>query len=313
MMRFPEDLFSNRRYAVLGLGGNGLPAACSLAKMGASVVAWDDRPSVRESAQHFATGLGTLSFRDLSRGDFAFDALVLSPGIPHLLPRPHAVVLRAQQTHTRILSDSDLLFMAVRASGSGACFVGITGTNGKSTTTSLLAHILRTAGREVSAGGNLGPAALSLPRLHDSGVYVLEMSSYMLDQVDAIRFDAAAMLNVSPDHLDRHGNMGNYAHAKRTIFRSQNAGDLAVVGIDDPVSQQMAAWLRTRAAHVTTISSLRRADVWCECGILRDESGVIMDMKETRYLHGVHNAQNAAAAEQSPCISAFLETTLPQA
>ncbi len=136
-----------------------------------------------------------------------------------------------------ILSDAELLFRAVRLAGSRARFVGITGTNGKSTTTALLAHILARGGRKVAAGGNLGPASLALKLLPDSGTYVLEMSSYMLERIATLRFDAAAMLNLSADHLDRHGDMAGYVAAKRAIFDRQTADDLAVVGVDDETSR----------------------------------------------------------------------------
>ncbi len=169
------------------------------------------------------------------------DALVLSPGIPHRLPAPHPFAAAAIAAGVPILSDAELLYRAVRASGSRAQFAGITGTNGKSTTTALLAHILREAGVPVAAGGNLGDAALSLPLLPHDGVYVLEMSSYMLERLATIRFDVAAMLNLSPDHLDRHGNMTGYVAAKKQIFARQTADDVAVVGIDDAASRDVAA------------------------------------------------------------------------
>ena len=156
-------------------------------------------------------------------GPFAYDALVLSPGIPHRLPQPHPAAKRAIAAGVPILCDVELLFQAVRASGSRARFVGITGTNGKSTTTALLAHILERAGIPTAAGANLGPAALSLPLLLQDGVYVLEMSSYMLERLATLRFDAAAMLNLSADHIDRHGTMGGYALAERAIFDRQTA------------------------------------------------------------------------------------------
>ncbi len=219
---FPADLFAGRRFCVVGLGKNGLPAARALAAMGASVQAWDDDPAAREAVVHdvaadnvtadratgrSATADGAIAddatgddaagdrtmahaaapdieLRDPSVGDFAFDALVLSPGIPHRLPQPHVAAVRARAAGVPILSDVELLFQAVRRSGSRARFAGITGTNGKSTTTALLAHILGDAGWSMAAGANLGPAALSLPRLGDDGVYVLELSSYMLERLE---------------------------------------------------------------------------------------------------------------------------------
>jgi UDP-N-acetylmuramoylalanine--D-glutamate ligase len=184
----------------------------------------------------------------------------------------------------------------VRKSGSRARFAGITGTNGKSTTTALLAHILAGSGREVAAGANLGPAALSLPLLGDDGVYVLEMSSYMLERLDSVRFDAAVMLNLSADHIDRHGDMASYALAKRAIFDRQTGDDLAVIGIDDDGSRAMSDWLRTRPAKVVTVSGEVRADFWCDRGVLCDAGGPIANLREAVALPGAHNAQNAAAA-----------------
>ena len=150
MSTFSPDIFSGKRYAVVGLGKNGLPAARGLQAMGAKVVAWDDNPAARSAAQD-------LDLADPVEGDFDFDALVLSPGIPHRLPRPHPAAQRAAEAGVPILTDVELLFQAVRASASRARFAGITGTNGKSTTTALLAHILERAGLSVAAGANLGP------------------------------------------------------------------------------------------------------------------------------------------------------------
>jgi UDP-N-acetylmuramoylalanine--D-glutamate ligase len=308
MSTFAPTLFSGKRFAVVGLGKNGLPAALALQAMGAEVVAWDDNPEARAALSVMAgegppsTSLsgsapqgvdggpspamtdsaegsrGTLVVRDPADGKFDFDALVLSPGIPHRLPKPHPDAVRAIQAGVPILSDVELLFQAVRASGSRARFVGITGTNGKSTTTALLAHILELAGVPVAAGANLGPAALSLPLLPHDGVYVLEMSSYMLERLASIRFDAATMLNLSADHIDRHGDMAGYAMAKRAIFDRQEAGDLAVVGIDDSGSRDMAAWLEKQPARVVRVS------------------GSEVPLASGPALPGAHNAQNAAAA-----------------
>jgi UDP-N-acetylmuramoylalanine--D-glutamate ligase len=271
MSAFPSSLFSGKRFAVVGLGKNGLPAARALRAMGADVVAWDDNAAARAAA-------GDLDVRDPMPGAFDFDALVLSPGIPHRLPKPHPVAQRAIDSGVPILSDTELLFRAVRAAGSRARFAGITGTNGKSTTTALLAHILGQAGLSVAAGANLGPAALSLPLLPHDGVYVLEMSSYMLERIATLRFNVAAMLNLTVDHIDRHGDMDGYAVVKQLIFDRQQEDDLAVIGIDDPGSRDMAAWLDTRPATVVRIS------------------GTQVPLALGPALPGVHNAQNAAAA-----------------
>ena len=277
MIAFAPDLFSGQRFAVVGLGRNGLAAAHALQAMGAGVLAWDDDPARRAAASGLAVGDPTGE----SAAGFAaaaLDALVLSPGIPHRLPQPHPAAMLALQRGVPILSDVELLFRAVRASGSRARFVGITGTNGKSTTTALLAHILARAGMAVAAGANLGPPALRLGLLPHDGVYVLEMSSYMLERLATVRFDAAAMLNLSADHLDRHGDMVGYAMAKRAIFDRQTAADLAVIGVDDPASRGMADWLAQRPAAVARVSGQAAPLAWGPA------------------LPGVHNAQNAAAA-----------------
>jgi UDP-N-acetylmuramoylalanine--D-glutamate ligase len=288
-MSFPATVFSNRRFAVLGLGRNGLPAARALRAMGADVVAWDDREATRDAAA--SEGL-TIAEPDMT----GLDAMLVSPGIPHALPAPHPIAARAIAANVPILTDADLLYRAVRKAHSGARFVGITGTNGKSTTTALLAHILTVAGRPVAAGGNLGTPALALPLLPLDGVYVLEMSSYMLERIAAIRFDAAAMLNLSPDHLDRHGDMDGYARAKLRIFDRQTEDDYAIVGIDDPASRAIAEAVAAGPAPVETISGEREADFWPEAGMLREADGPFADLAHAPALPGAHNAQNAAAA-----------------
>ncbi len=269
---FSPSLFARRRYAVLGLGRNGIAVAQALTSMGADVTAWDDRPEARaDLAQVRIAPLADAS---------AFDALVLSPGIPHRLPAPHPFAARALEAGVPVLSDAELLFEAVRLSGSKARFAGITGTNGKSTTTALLCHLLDCAGIDNAAGGNLGDAALSLPLLPDPGVYVLEMSSYMLERLSSLRFDAACLLNLSPDHLDRHGSIEAYGAAKLSIFDRQGFSDLAVLGSDDDWSRAQAPALGLRPARLVTISGSAKP------------AGLAPS------LSGAHNAQNAAAATE---------------
>lgn len=265
------SIFSGKRYAVVGLGRAGLPAATRLAEFGAEVFVWDDGEAAREAAAGF-----TLARPSEVAGPL--DGIVLSPGIPHALPEAHPEAAWAVAHGVPVLTDAELLYQAVRASGSKARFAGITGTNGKSTTTALLAHILSLAGVPVAAGANLGPAALSLPILPDNGIYVLEMSSYMLERIVTLRFDAAVMLNLSPDHLERHGDMAGYAAAKREIFARQDERCTAVIGMDDALSREMAGWLRGQPAKLVEIS------------------GDDMQNLRVKSLPGKHNAQNAAAA-----------------
>ncbi|HEX7391219.1 MAG TPA: UDP-N-acetylmuramoyl-L-alanine--D-glutamate ligase [Acidiphilium sp.] len=283
-------VFAGRHFAVFGLGQNGLPAATALTAMGAEVVAWDDDAAKREAAA--AAGIVLAKPGDAP----VLDALVLSPGIPHRLPAPHPEAAAAIARGVPILTDAELLYQAVRAAGSRARFAGITGTNGKSTTTALLAHIIGEAGIPVAAGGNLGPAALALPLLPDHGIYVLEMSSYMLERIATMRFDAGAMLNITKDHLDRHGNMAGYEAAKAEIFARQTGGDVAVVGIDDAPSRALASRLKASPARLIRISGTSPADIFADGRTLRDHHGVIADLGAARALPGSHNAQNAAAA-----------------
>ncbi len=284
---FPRDLFTGRRIAVLGLGRNGLAAAVRLVAMGATVTAWDDGEAGRASAD--AAGIRLEQRADAD----GLDALVLSPGIPHLGARAHPLAASAVARGVPVLSDAAILFHAVRAAGSKARFVGVTGTNGKSTTTVLIRHLLADCGIEAAAGGNLGPAALALPLLGDDGVYVLEMSSYMLERVPHLRFDAAVLLNLSPDHLDRHGDMAGYIAAKRRIFDNQDADDLAVIGIDDADSAALAG---TRPGAVTVSGTDRDARARVIGGMLEIDGHPIADLAAAAALPGAHNHQNAAAA-----------------
>jgi UDP-N-acetylmuramoylalanine--D-glutamate ligase len=286
-MSWSPTLFAGQRIAVVGLGRNGLPAARALVSMGAMVTVWDDTADARNAAVGLDVRMPEMN---------GLDAVILSPGIPHRLPAPHPIAASALAAGVPILSDAEMLYRAVRASGSAARFAGITGTNGKSTATALLAHMLETARIPCAAGGNLGTAALALPLLPDNGVYVLEMSSYMLERLAALRFDAAAMLNLSPDHLDRHGDMAGYAAAKRHVFDRQRAGDLAVVGIDDDMSRAMADALRAGPATLVTVSESGPADFAPRGGMLFHNGDALADLASASALPGAHNAQNAAAA-----------------
>ncbi len=282
--------FAGERIAVAGLGRAGLPAALRLREWGAEVTAWDDGAAARDAAERAG-----LALRDPADGPLRADALLLSPGIPHLLPAPHPAALRARDAGVPILCDVEYLYRAVRAAGSAARFIGITGTNGKSTTTALVHHLLVQAGRASEVGGNLGPPALGLNMLGGQGSYTLEMSSYMLERLASVRFNLGVMLNISPDHLDRHGSMAGYVAAKANIFARQTRQDVAVLGQDDAFSTGMAAGV---TAALRPISGLRAVPggVWAEGGRLRDEAGPIADLAEAACLPGSHNAQNAAAA-----------------
>lgn len=292
-MNFSNTLFTNHRYAILGLGKNGIAAAQRLLQMGAAIQIWDDqeqkRLAIPDVLKPYLAPFQTLA---------SFDALILSPGIPHKPPHSHPVAILAQTETVPILSDAEILYQAVRKSGSKARFVTITGTNGKSTTTVLVAHILQESGIPVAAGGNLGPAALALPYLDDRGVYVLEMSSYMLERLDGFTADIACLLNITPDHLERHGDMQGYVMAKSHIFDHQDQNGLAVIGIEDSFCRDIANRLSLTSVPVIKIAGTptTEADLWVEHHIIRNRQGEIANLNQAPYLPGEHNAQNAAAA-----------------
>jgi UDP-N-acetylmuramoylalanine--D-glutamate ligase len=286
--------FAGKQVAVLGLARSGRAAAAALAAGGAEVVAWDDSDKTRSALA------GELALTDPARIAWQeIAALVLSPGIPHSFPAPHPAVIAARGAGVPIIGDIELLARAQPE----ARYIGVTGTNGKSTTTALIGHILATSGQQVEIGGNLGPPALGLKPLGADGTYVLEMSSFQLELIDMLAFDIAVLLNITPDHLDRHGDMAGYVAAKKRIFAGQRGGASAIIGIDDDICRDIAPALRRSGeARVVPISVREAAPggVYVEDGWLVDAlDGTprrVFDLAEAPRLPGVHNAQNAAAA-----------------
>ncbi|MDI2112505.1 UDP-N-acetylmuramoyl-L-alanine--D-glutamate ligase [Commensalibacter nepenthis] len=292
-MIFSPTLFQNHQYAILGLGKNGIIAAQRLLAMGATIQIWDDQEKTRNAVPSELKAF-VKPFEDL----YGFNALVMSPGIPHHLPKPHPIAQLAIEQNLPILSDAELLYRAVKESGSKARFVAITGTNGKSTTTVLLTHLLKEAGIPSVAGGNLGPAALALHLLGDQGVYVLEMSSYMLERFSEFTADIACLLNITPDHLERHGDIQGYTTAKHHIFDRQSSHQLAVIGIEDTICANIANNLvQQHRMQVKTIAGTNiNADIWVKDHLIQDQQGIIADLTKATLLPGDHNAQNASAA-----------------
>lgn len=293
MPRVP--FLSGKTVAVMGLGKSGASTARSLKDSGAVVWAWDDKPAAREAAR--AEGIDLV---DLGAVDLApLTLMVWSPGIPHTHPQPHPVAGRARERGIRLVCDVDLLAMACPA----AHFVAVTGTNGKSTTTTLIAHILKTGGRQVAAGGNLGTPALDLPALGSDDSYVLELSSYQLELLDQAAFDIGVLLNVTPDHLGRHGGMDGYVAAKAGLFDRLRPGGVAVVGVDDKPSRSVYEHLRQATGEYAVPISVERpvtGGVYAPQGILVDDcdgqAAAIIDLNGIATLPGRHNWQNACAA-----------------
>jgi UDP-N-acetylmuramoylalanine--D-glutamate ligase len=263
-----------QRYAVLGLARSGAATVRALLASGAEVVAWDSN----EEARHpFLLEAG----RDLRLADpeaidlSGFDGLVVSPGVPI---NRHPVAAKARRAGVPIIGDIEL-FAQARAGLPPHKLVGITGTNGKSTTTALIHHILETAGIPARLGGNIGKPILGEEPLTPGGVYVLELSSYQIDLTLSLDCDVAILLNITPDHLDRYDGFEGYAASKARLFAMQSAGHAAIIGIGDAPSALVARSLSGRGADLTKIAP-----------------GVCMDQSRWSALQGPHNAQNALAA-----------------
>ena len=283
------------KIAVLGLGKSGLAATRALQAAGANVCAWDDSERARLAAAADGLPIADLNGPALNGAEM----LLMSPGIPHSFPKPHPIAARAKAAGLPLVCDIELLLQSQK----DAQFIGITGTNGKSTTTALIGHIFAQANRPSDIGGNLGPAALGLKALGEGGSYVLELSSYQLELIRTAGFDIAVLLNITPDHLDRHGGMVGYIAAKRQLFALQRAGGVAVIGIDDEHCRAIAAELtRQSSRRVVPISAAGKAagGVYVSDGKLYDDRDgrdqMIVDLAGAAALPGAHNWQNAAAA-----------------
>ncbi|WP_420433532.1 UDP-N-acetylmuramoyl-L-alanine--D-glutamate ligase [Hyphobacterium sp.] len=297
----PVPGYEDQAVAVFGLGRSGRTTCKALSEGGARILAWDDNPDTRINAQSEGFVL-----TDLDRADWsAIRALVLSPGVPLTHPEPHRLVGKAQENNVPVIGDIELFTQAMAAlpQDRRPKIVGVTGTNGKSTTTALIGHILKKAGRDVRIGGNIGDAILGLAPPRSSTVFVIELSSYQLDLAHTLRCDIAIWLNLSPDHLDRHGDMAGYRAAKFRIFRHQTAEDTAIVGVDDDHSAGVMTRLRAANGQaVIPVSSGRSLSqgVYALGGRLFDalekSPRPVLDLAELAGLPGDHNAQNIAAA-----------------
>jgi UDP-N-acetylmuramoylalanine--D-glutamate ligase len=297
----PVRGFEGKTVAVFGLGRTGLTAARALIAGGAQVALWDESVASRDAA----AGEG-LPLVDLATADWSnFAALMLSPGVPLTHPKPHWTVEKASAAGVEILGDIELFARTVNEAPAHRKprIVAITGTNGKSTTTALVAHLLREAGRDARIGGNIGFGVLGLEEMHGGAVYVLEVSSYQLDLTSSLKADVSIMLNITPDHLDRHGGMDGYVAAKKRVLLNQGKGDTAVIGVDDPWCQQICTEIT--AANRRTIRPISAAralgrGIYVLSGMLYDATGErvveVADLLRARSLPGRHNWQNAAAA-----------------
>ncbi len=291
----PVTTFKGKRAAIFGLGASGLSAAKALIAGGAEVLVWDDSDTSRAAAARDNIPVGDLKEADWS----AFDALVLAPGVPLTHPEPHWTVKLAQRHDVPVIGDVELYARERAALAPDAPFVAITGTNGKSTTTSLIAHVLKNAGRDVQVGGNLGTPILALDPPKADRYHVIELSSYQIDLMPSLKPTVGIMLNVTPDHLDRHGTMEHYAFVKSRV---PGRARFPVIGIDDDYGREMARNLAATGKGVIRIST---GDFPAQ-GYLAGETHIyrvvgkdaeeVADLAGIGSLRGAHNAQNAMAA-----------------
>ncbi len=267
-----------KRYAVLGLARSGLATVHALLASGAEVVAWDANEAARDALSASPLrGEGLLLADPLTLDLTGFEAVIVSPGVPL---NKHPIAAKAREAGVPVIGDVEL-FAQARAELPAHKVVGITGTNGKSTTTALIDHVARTAGLPSLAGGNIGLPILGRDPLPEGGVYVLELSSYQIDLTFSLDCDVAVLLNITPDHLDRYAGFEAYAASKARLFEMQSRGHAAVIGIGDAPSAAIARQVAVsgRSEDLTKIAP-----------------GVCMDQSRWPALQGPHNAQNALAA-----------------
>jgi UDP-N-acetylmuramoylalanine--D-glutamate ligase len=294
----PVTTFAGQRVAVFGLGSSGLLAARSLAAGDAEIIACDDDQKKITEAQ--ALGLKTQDLRELDWSRVA--ALVLAPGIPLTHPKPHWTVNLARKAGVAVVGDIELFCLERAKSGANCPLIAITGTNGKSTTTALTSHLIKHSGRDAQMGGNIGVPALALEPFKPGRLYVLEVSSYQIDLAPSLRSTVAVLLNVSEDHLDRHGTIENYAAIKERLPASLEQGGVAVIDVDDDYTRAAAeriAHAGKKVIRVSVVSSLRDGYFADGSRILRATGGktdAVAELAGIGSLRGVHNAQNAACA-----------------
>lgn len=292
--------FHGRTVGVFGLARSGLSAIRTLRAGGTEVFAWDDKDRARIAAAEL--GARVENWTAWPWSDIA--ALVLSPGVPLTHPQPHPVVVRARAAGAEVIGDVELFARTVQGPDGGAArvpIVAITGTNGKSTTTALIAHVLKACGYDAQEGGNIGRPALDLAPPKSSTIYVLETSSYQIDLSPGLAPDIAVLTNLSPDHLDRHGSMQGYAAVKQKLLEQASADGWVAVGVDDPDSAAIYTRMsaaRGRHAVAVAIGKVLGNGIFVIDGKLYDAWGhsaeLVGDIKSAAHLPGTHNWQNAA-------------------
>jgi UDP-N-acetylmuramoylalanine--D-glutamate ligase len=294
----PVTAFAGKKVAIFGLGGSGLASASALLAGGADVIAWDDSAEAVTKATSAGIPSGDLRHADWSK----ISALVLAPGVPLTHPTPHWTVALAHAAGVEVVGDIELFCRERRARAPKAPLVAITGTNGKSTTTALVAHLLRSAGRESEIGGNIGTAILSLAPPDEARAHVIECSSYQIDLAPTLDPSVGVLLNVTEDHLDRHGTLAHYAAVKERLVAGVQEDGTAIVGVDDPWCAAAADRIEQAGKRLARVSVRRPL----HDGLYVEGESIIQAVEGSTCtiagiggigsLRGVHNAQNAACA-----------------
>jgi UDP-N-acetylmuramoylalanine--D-glutamate ligase len=306
----PVTVFAGRTVAVFGLGRSGMLSAQALSAGGAEVVVYDD--NAKSVAEAKAAGLTARDLRTLDWSRVA--ALVLAPGVPLTHPKPHWSVELARKAGVEVIGDIELFCREREKSGRDCPLVAITGTNGKSTTTALTAHLIASGGRDAQLGGNIGVAVLALAPFAPGRVYVLEVSSYQIDLAPSLKPSVGILLNVTEDHLDRHGTLENYAAIKERLVAH---ADVAVIGVDDDWTRAAAERIGragTKVERVSVLGPLRDGFYAEGSRIMRAEAGraqPVADLAGVGSLRGAHNAQNAACAIAA-CLALGLDLATTQ-
>jgi UDP-N-acetylmuramoylalanine--D-glutamate ligase len=290
----PAGAFAGKTVALFGLGGSGLSTLSALLAGGATVAPWDDSEAARKKAAAAGVKLVDLAAADWS----GFAALVLAPGVPLTHPKPHWTVERAHAAGVEVIGDIELFVRERRARAEGSPLVAITGTNGKSTTTALIAHIAGSAGRDVALGGNIGTPIFDLPPPAADRIHVIECSSFQIDLAPTLDPSVGLLINITPDHIDRHGSLDNYAAIKERLVA---ASRVALVGVDDEICRGIFARLKLDATRTTLAISQRPsrfADVFVEDHriFVKGAAAPVIDLRSAPALRGEHNGQNAAFA-----------------
>ena len=305
-MALASTLYKGEKVGVLGMGRTGLAVARALQAGGAEPICWDDGAAGQKAARE--AGFEVLKLSEPSvMGGLAL--LITSPGIPHLYPTINHVILAAMKAGVPVDNDIGLFFAELEAhkarhSGAGPRVVAITGSNGKSTTTALIHHCLKSAGVDAHLGGNIGSAVFNLPPFDKGQVIVLELSSYQTELARQMAADIAVFTNLSPDHLDRHNGMGGYFAAKKRLFEI-SCPSLSVIGVDETEGLYLANGMLSEGRKVASISPRQDLSHLTEAVFMRDgaltvvEGGKLtfsLSLASSLGLQGAHNHQNACAA-----------------